>query len=319
MRKFITKILLIGIILFWFSSINQTNASDLDELNSLLNVEEKLNCVNISMKINHDYPNYGRKINHLIYTLSKKEQKVKMSYYSKIKSLTNKYLLKLDKNSQKKLYTIVGYLKCENEKYLNIYKKGNFELFDDWIEIRSNFNWKLTNYYFYLDNKLILEDSFFWGTPKTFPYEIINSLDLKNPALYINYNGKVKKSWFYGNWYTKALLRGEKWTFIKYIWGWVEARQNKLYTYFYYNWKLINTVKNKIKNDKYLIFWDNYNWNWWDKYLTSYYAKKKLNLYYATFEEANDRIFFVKEIDGWQINFAYDLEEWKMEDWTFEN
>ena len=81
MRKFITKILLIGIILFWFSSINQTNASDLDELNSLLNVEEKLNCNDISMKIYHDYPSYWIKINNLIYTLSNKGQKIKFKLY----------------------------------------------------------------------------------------------------------------------------------------------------------------------------------------------------------------------------------------------
>ena len=37
MQKFLTKILLISMIIVWFGNISQTNAGEFDELNSLFN------------------------------------------------------------------------------------------------------------------------------------------------------------------------------------------------------------------------------------------------------------------------------------------
>ena len=102
MRKTLIKILLTSIILLWLWNINGANAGE-------------FTCSLINTEINN-YSDYKSKIDNLFTKLSKKDEATKNKYYKKISSVTNKYLQKLDKIKQKKFYTIIGYLKCKNEK-----------------------------------------------------------------------------------------------------------------------------------------------------------------------------------------------------------
>jgi len=105
MRKTLIKILLTSIILLWLWNINGANAGE-------------FTCSLINTEINN-YSDYKSKIDNLFTKLSKKDEATKNKYYKKISSVTNKYLQKLDKIKQKKLYTIVWYLKCENHNFKN--------------------------------------------------------------------------------------------------------------------------------------------------------------------------------------------------------
>ena len=104
----------------------------------------------------------------------------------------------------------------------------------------------------------------------------------------------------------------KKWNFVKNIGGWVDARKNKLYTYFYYWDILINTVKNKIKNDKYLVYWYDYNGCYGDNYLTNYYIKRKIALYSASTKYP--LVFFSKKTDFGTQSYIYNLETRSWED-----
>lgn len=102
----------------------------------------------------------------------------------------------------------------------------------------------------------------------------------------------------------------KKWTFIKYIWWWVEARQNSLYTYFYYKWRLINTVKNQVKNDErllHLFLCENES----NGYLDKNCASMKLRLYSASIKYPF--IFFQKKIDFGTMFFKYNIKTGKVE------
>ena len=397
MRKTLIKILLTSIILLWLWNINGANAGE-------------FTCSLINTEINN-YSDYKSKIDNLFTKLSKKDEATKNKYYKKISSVTNKYLQKLDKIKQKKLYTIVWYLKCENDKKFDKLTNDNFFSYkldklwnlyaiklgqsyfvdstsNDWsiinnikiiwnfliydwtstgwtikkvydIELKKKVGWVI--FWKLVWNNIIYgcDTSWYWPWSvqvlnlnikefknfrpsnlnvyscllkwKSLYFTLIDQnnnkedykYDLLGSELYVNAVRFNDTWWADANYvYSKIFIKkyNKKWTFIKYIWANIEARQNSMYTYFYYNWKLINTVKNKIKNDKYLIYGYNYNDGdiISDNYLTEFYAKKKLDLYSASFEQNNNRIFFVKKTDSWQTNFAYDLITNKLEDWEFE-
>ncbi|MDQ7023022.1 MAG: hypothetical protein Q9M97_05855 [Candidatus Gracilibacteria bacterium] len=87
-------------------------------------MQEEFSCSSINNEIKK-YGDYKRKIDNLFTQLSKKDETIKNKYFTKIDNLTKKYLDKLDEVKQKKLYTVIGYLKCENRELLrpNLYKK----------------------------------------------------------------------------------------------------------------------------------------------------------------------------------------------------
>jgi aspartyl-tRNA synthetase len=89
-----------------------------------------VDCKSINTEINN-YSDIKTKVDNLFSKLSKKNSSVKSKYFTKIDKITEKYLKKLDKEKQKKMYTIVGYLKCENDEVLG----GN----DD-VSINNNSN-----------------------------------------------------------------------------------------------------------------------------------------------------------------------------------
>ena len=103
----------------------------------------------------------------------------------------------------------------------------------------------------------------------------------------------------------------KKWTFKKYIWAGIEARQNSMYTYFYHNERLINTIKNKINNDSFLLFGKNYNNSAQNNsFLNMYYSGRKLNLYsaYSYFDpDGIEKIEFSKLIDTWKKRYIYNV------------
>jgi len=114
------------------------------------------------------------------------------------------------------------------------------------------------------------------------------------------------------------MVSEKKWDFVKNIWWDVEARQNSMYTYFYREDILINTVKNKINNDKYGIFWHNYNgWHNENDYLSSYYSEQKLNLYSAhTYYDPDGvkKLEFSKQTDFGTKYYTYNIVTQKWED-----
>jgi aspartyl-tRNA synthetase len=80
-------------------------------------MEEEFSCSSINTEINN-YSDIKTKVDNLFSKLSKKNSSVKSKYFTKIDNITTKYLDKTDKVKQKKLYTIIGYLKCENDEKL---------------------------------------------------------------------------------------------------------------------------------------------------------------------------------------------------------
>jgi hypothetical protein len=136
-KNIINKILIPTILIFGMLNIGTTNANEFDELNSLLNIEEEFSCDSINNEIKN-YSDFKYKIDNLFTKLSKKHETTKDKYFTKIDNITTKYLDKTDKVKQKKLYTIVGYLKCENDDKLgknivrNIFTNNSFniEIFD---------------------------------------------------------------------------------------------------------------------------------------------------------------------------------------------
>jgi hypothetical protein len=116
-KNIIKKILIPTVLIFGMLNIGTTNADDFGDLNSLLNMEEEFSCSSINNEIKK-YSDIKTKVDNLFSKLSKKDKTIKSKYFTKIDNLTKKYLDKIDKEKQKKLYTVVGYLKCENDDKL---------------------------------------------------------------------------------------------------------------------------------------------------------------------------------------------------------
>ncbi len=112
----------------------------------------------------------------------------------------------------------------------------------------------------------------------------------------------------------------KKWTFKKMIWADIEARQNSMYTYFYHNDILINTIENKVKNDEELIFGNDYPYP--DNYLHSIYAMKKLDLYaWIYLNWSRDILLFSKKVnDGGVLHYIYNTKtlQWQRLSWIYD-
>jgi len=122
-KNILSKVLISTFLILSVLNVWKANAWDFDELNDLLNINS-FSCESINKDIK-TYPVYEWKVNNLFKILSKKDDKIKKSYFTKIDKLTKKYLDILDKEKQNKLYTIVWYLKCENDRVLSVIPENN--------------------------------------------------------------------------------------------------------------------------------------------------------------------------------------------------
>jgi hypothetical protein len=161
-KNIINKILIPTILIFGMLNIGITNAWEFDELNDLLNIEEEFSCASINKEIKN-YPVYEWKIDNLFNIISKKDETIKSKYFTKIDDITKKYLDKLDRVKQKKLYTIIGYLKCENDDKLRMLDNYNWTMImKKWIFVSKDENgfeirkmW--LNFYIYYNEREIIE------------------------------------------------------------------------------------------------------------------------------------------------------------------
>jgi hypothetical protein len=147
------KILLWSVIILGVLSFNTTNAWEFDELDSLLNIQEEFSCISINNEIKN-YWDYKYKIDNLFTQLLKKDETIKSKYFTKIDDITTKYLDKTGKVKQKKLYTIIGYLKCENDVRLE--PRYNWTMIMDSFKLETI--WDTQYLYLIKDWKKILVD-----------------------------------------------------------------------------------------------------------------------------------------------------------------
>lgn len=401
MKKTLIKALVVSCLFLWMGNNNIVNAGDLDWFEAIFNdiSDNTLNCPHISKEISFVAPRVQSKIASLFSKLSSQWASSK-STYQKLERKATQYLLKTNKNTQKRMYTILWYIKCESQmklkrlaqqvvpdqsfhyqidglwnihyieggqffyietigkyKMSNVKRIWNFLIYDvnsmplpekhiyDIISKRllsSVINWKLFQNHmiygcvwsgfsqWYIQTLNLNTKKFTSFLPNNLSVRSCNTswnymyftvmdhnsdteqyvYNLSTSRLFVN-SVRLNSTWWTGvNRVFKAIYKKKKWDFKKYIWWGVEARQNSLYTYFYYDNVLINTVKNTINKDKYVLWcWNQANW-----YLSSQCARKKLDLYSASTKRPI--IFFKKRIDNWVTHFSYNINTGKFDDFN---
>ncbi len=102
MIKNIWKRLLVwSALILWALSFNITSADD-------------FSCNLIYDEIKN-YPVYKSKVDNLFTKILKKDDESIKKYYLKLDKITKDYIRKIEKNDNKKLYSILTYINCENE------------------------------------------------------------------------------------------------------------------------------------------------------------------------------------------------------------
>ncbi|MCD5380435.1 hypothetical protein LR004_00775 [Candidatus Gracilibacteria bacterium] len=134
MKKILTKILLISIILLGFGNINQSNAGDLDGFEEIFNQQEEFSCTYINKRIG-DYSKYKGMIDNYFRKISTKSYTYKKNIYTKLGNLADRKLTTINKNRQAKIYTVIGYIKCEsNKKFDKLTNDNNFYTLDNFLK-----------------------------------------------------------------------------------------------------------------------------------------------------------------------------------------
>lgn len=313
-KKMITAVIIALNVL----SVSQIYASDLDWFESIFSdINDEFNCTYINREMTH-YPKYKKVIDSYFRKVSTKNISTQRKIYKKFDDLATRKLTTINKNTQAKLYAVIGYIKCEAEKENKLFFMNHLKINYGFKEERET----VKNTYgggtyervrlFLLKNekKIFITES----------YTMYN-IKIDNRILYYEYEAAtgqlVWASYYIDTWktiYDYNLSKGKKWTFIKYIWWWVEARQNSLYTYFYYEDRLFNTVRNVVNDDSVRIFWiREYSL---DDFDTESFREKKLDLYSAKIVSriGATLIEFTKETNLGDKVYFYDIEWQKWED-----
>lgn len=288
---------LIAISLITLCSLQQTYAEDLNWFESIFSdIDRSFSCQSINREIIH-YPKYKIAIDKYFRKISSQNIVMQRKFYSKFNTLSTRRLTTINQNSQKKMYAIMGYIKCETgirlDNIWTLSKKWKYSSIKNGVEIRRRYDWKSSNTYFYLKNNLILTDrDFSWDKMN---FTILNQLDHKNSYLFISKRWwSWEKKWKY-NWYTKKIISLSLIKKEDFMWLalWKENNFNKSKRYYLFNgsWKIVDTFQydkdpyvhfslfNYGRKDTLLIKWGENQWKlnyWlvlsWNTYITRFFV-----------------------------------------------
>jgi len=279
-KNILNKVLISTFLILSVLNVWKANAWDFDELNNLLNINS-FSCESINKDINK-YSVYKWKINNLFKILSKKDDKIKKSYFTKIDKITKKYLDIVDKEKQNKLYTIVWYLKCENDNILKTNNTENSNITKKWtfvkdlnneIELRKEWN---ISYIYKKDSKhLIVETENKLIDWEKISFSLIkiwsNAYIISKTHTYFSSTWMARSNaeykWYYnehnGNGTLKLDSVDSKWS--------IDIRKNGHFLFFF-RWKVL-LFKDKLENDE--TYEDNYK-------LKTFSPDMDLDFYYFT-------------------------------------
>ena len=187
------KLILLIALVFTAFSFSSTHAAS-------------LNCSSINSEINN-YSTYKAKVDTLFSKILEADTATQKSYHTRLSTLTSKYLKQVDPVKQKKVYVVLWYINCQNEKTLV-----------QWREISHENMWKNPNefkngdYYFPNFKFSIPEDweKILWGdrddwsgqlfydkTDRNNSISIFSHIRFKCPEIYTycSWEENIERSW----------------------------------------------------------------------------------------------------------------------------
>lgn len=220
MNATLIKTTIISLIISWFIFIFQPQAYS-NWLQDIIQPDVRLDCQDINEDMEYDYSKSKEKIDSFFAKLSTRSEESQKQIYTKIISIISEKLSAIKKKNNSKLYTVLGYLKCESEsrkvflglteiqkKYYKFYKYNESHNFEGnfWTQ-------KLGNEYFYIDDAhswidLITQLIFNQAKTNIFSEELLYKLDKKiADDVYWNFFANtvifVKKDFYVIMWYSE--------------------------------------------------------------------------------------------------------------------